>query len=335
VALGLALLAAGALLRAVWPDATALFAFTVVLSLGIALAQTAVPVLARQWFPARIGLASALFSDGLILGETLAAALTASLLARLGPLGAVTTYPWEATFVVWSVPVMVALVLWLALAPPAPALSQSRRVTAPAVSNSAAPARALGDGREGPRVRAWHLGIVLGSGSLVYFAMNGWIAPYDQALHRTGATAAALAVLNAAQLPVSLGITPFAQRVAGRRWPFIVAGGVCLAAVAGWLWGPAPLEPLWAALLGGGSAFVFVLGIALPPLLASRETVARLTGLTLTVSYGVAFLGPLVGGWLWDLSGVPGLAFLPVVVAGLLMIVLGARLPSRARFGLA
>jgi CP family cyanate transporter-like MFS transporter len=45
-----------------------------------------------------------------------------------------------------------------------------------------------------------------------------------------------------------------------------------------------------------GSSCVFVLGIALPPLLATREEVARLTGATLSLSYTTAFLGPLVGG---------------------------------------
>lgn len=183
-------------------------------------------------------------------------------------------------------------------------------------------------------MRAWHLGIVLGCGSLIYFAMNGWIAAYNQAEGRAAQTALALAVLNAAQLPSSLIVTLFAQRLAGRRWPFVFGGVVCLAALAGWLWSPASLEPLWAALLGGGSALVFVLGIALPPLLAGPREVARLTGTTLTLSYGVAFLGPLVGGRLWDLFGVPALAFVPVAAAGVTLILLGAALPSRERFGL-
>jgi CP family cyanate transporter-like MFS transporter len=183
-------------------------------------------------------------------------------------------------------------------------------------------------------VRAWRLGILIGTGSLVFFGMNGWIASYNVALHRTALTPVALLALNAAQLPVSFALTPFAQQLAGRRWPYVAAGILCVIATVGWLGGPAQAEPFWAAILGGSSAFVFVLGIALPPLLATREQVASLTGVTLMLGYGVAFLGPLVGGALWDVFGVPALAFVPVVAAGLLLIILGLGLPPRTRLGL-
>src|SRR5438270_89227 len=49
VSIGLALLASGALLRFLWPTALSLFFCTLLLSIGIALSQTAVPILARRW----------------------------------------------------------------------------------------------------------------------------------------------------------------------------------------------------------------------------------------------------------------------------------------------
>ena len=327
VALGLALLAAGAVLRSVWPAAVPLYLFTILLSLGITLTQTTVPVLTRQWFPTRIGLVAALFTDGLILGETLGAAFTLPLMQQFfGGDG------WPGALLLWAVPSVVALALWLWLAPPAAATSPGRAATqtapqspASATTTEHAPAR---------RVSALQLGILLGAGSLVYFAMNAWIPPYNQAIGATNATPLSLGVLNAIQLPVGLAITVFAQPLAGRRWPFVVAGIVCIVAMAGWAFAPVSWQPLWAALLGGSSSCVFVLGIALPPLLADRATVARLTGATLTLSYGVAFLGPLLGGSFWDITRQPVAAFVPVAIASLLLIILGATLPARAHFGL-
>src|SRR5439155_15892858 len=184
------------------------------------------------------------------------------------------------------------------------------------------------------RVNALHLGILVGGGSLIYFGMNAWIASYNQALHQSYITPAALLSLNAAQLPVSIGVTFVAQYIAGRRWPFIVAGIISALAIAGWIFTPAELQPLWAALLGGSGALVFTLGIALPPLLASPHEVGRLAGITLSLTYGVAFIGPFIGGALWDLFNVPALAFVPVVIASVMLIVLGALLPSRASFGI-
>lgn len=328
VALGLALLGLGALLRAVWPAAVPLFIFTALLSLGIAVAQTAMPVLARQWFPTRIGLAAALYSDGLILGEAIAAGATRPFI--LGPFG---PDAWTATFVVWSVPVFLALVLWLLLAPAAPPLNASsgQRLAGFGFRSRRGNAAPVHKTRG---VSGLHLGILVGAGSLVFFGMNGWIAPYNVALGRQSETALALLTLNAAQLPVSLAMTPFAQRLAGRRWPFIAAGCVCAVAFLGWFFAPGALEPFWAALMGGSSAFVFVLGIALPPLLAGKTEVARLTGQTLMLGYGVAFVGPLLGGGLWDTFGQPWLAFLPVAGAVVILIVLGSLLPARSAFGL-
>jgi CP family cyanate transporter-like MFS transporter len=316
VTLGLALLAIGALLRAVWPAALPLYGFTLALSLGVALAQTAIPILMRQWFPERIGFVAALFSDGLILGEALAAALTGPVV--LGVLG---SDAWVGSFVVWSLPVFLALALWQWLAPPAAATATRRGASTDTIRATDKPRR----------VSAWHLGPLIGGASLIFFGMNTWIPPYNKALGAASVTPLALGVLNATQLPVGLALTTVAQRLAGRRWPFVVAGGVCLLAIGGMLATPATLQPLWVALLGGGSAFVFVLGIALPPLLASREEVARLTGATLTLSYGTAFVGPLVGGTLWDLSGIPQLAFTPIAAAGVALIALGALLPSGKR----
>lgn len=320
VALGLALLAVGAVLRSLWPEALPLYIFTVALSLGITLAQTTVPVLARQWFPTRIGLAAALFTDGLIVGETLGAALTEPLMERFfGP------DAWAAALLLWTAPAVLALALWLIYAPPAAATLPARS----AVSSAPRPA-------EGPprRVSALRLGLLLGAGSLVYFGMNAWIPPYNQAIGANDATPLALGVLNAVQLPVGIALIPFAQALAGRRWPFVAAGFLSLVSTLGWVIAPVAWQPLWAGCLGGSSAFVFVLGIALPALLADRASVARLTGATLTLSYGFAFLGPLLGGTFWDIGRQPQWAFIPVGIAAALLIALGATLPARARFGL-
>ena len=324
VSIGLVLVGAGTLLRAFWPTAFLLFLFTLLLSLGIVLTQATIPVLIRHWFPERIGLVAALFSDGLIIGEAVAAGVTVPIMLQFLGRDA-----WAGTFVLWSIPVFLLLALWLWLAPPAHTKISSlplQHTTASMPSQSSTQRK---------RVSALHLGIMVGAGSLVYFGMNGWIASYNQAIHHVDITPLALVILNAAQLPVSLAITVIAQQIAGRRSPFIVAGVVCAVAITGWLFTPAVLEPFWAALLGGSAALVFTLGIALPPLLAQPHEVARLSGIVLSLTYGVAFVGPLLGGALWDLFHLPPLAFLPVALASILLIVLGALLPARGSFGLA
>lgn len=342
VTIGLILLSVGTFLRVLWPSIITLYCFTILLSLGITIAQTAVPVLARRWFPRHIGMVAALFSDGLIIGEAVGAGITVPIMGQF--LG---NDAWAETFVVWTIPIVIVLVLWFLFAPP----EYIHPETPVSASHSSIDLDdvQMGDGRvvqggerdksvptvpKKARVNALHLGILLGGGSLIYFNMNSWIAVYNQATHQAGMTSLALGVLNVAQLPVSLGVTFFAQWLAGRRSPFIIAGIICGIAITGWVFTPAALEPWWAALLGGSSALVFTLGIALPPLLASQNEVARLTGITLSLNYCVAFIGPLLGGQLWDRLHIPALAFFPVLLASISLIVLSLFLPSRANFGL-
>jgi len=326
VSIGLGLLATGTLLRAFRLTTPSLFFFTLILSTGITLSQTAIPVLIRRWYPQQIGLVSALFSDGLILGEAVAAGITVLIMVRF--LG---NDDWAATFVFWGLPIVVLFALWLLLAPPGPT-----RVSRSLFSrqHTTKKSQDVTSSTQRKRVNALHLGILVGGGSLIYFGMNAWIASYNQALHQPFITPAALLSLNAAQLPVSIGVTFVAQHIAGRRWPFIVAGIISAFAIAGWIFTPVELQPFWAALLGGSGALVFTLGIALPPLLALPHEVGRLAGITLSLTYGVAFIGPFIGGALWDLFDIPALAFVPVVIASIMLIVLGALLPSRSSFGI-
>ena len=309
VAVGLGLLAAGALLRALVPAALPLFALTALLSLGIAVAQTALPVLVRQWFPNQVGIATGVYSNGLIIGEVLAAAFTLAVLNLLG------TRDWRVTFLFWGIPIVLMLALWLLFAPRA-----RWGVTAQGVARWQAGWKSW---------RGWRIGLLLGSGSLVYFAMNAGIPIYDKALGRDTLTQPALSVLNAMQLPASILITVFARSLAGRRWPFVLAGVFCVTGILGWLFAP-DIALLWAGLLGSGSSSVFLLGLALPGLLAPEHEVAGYTGLVLTLGYTSAFFGSLIGGGLWDISGVPALVFLPVIVASCMQIVLGAFLPGAA-----
>jgi CP family cyanate transporter-like MFS transporter len=329
VSIGLALLGAGTLLRALRLTPFSLFLFTLLLSVGITLSQTAIPVLVRRWFPKQIGLVSALFSDGLIFGEAVAAGITVPIMARF--LG---SDAWASTFVFWGIPVVVLLAFWLWLAPPAPVKATRQLFSPQSTTSTPSPSPNTASPTQRKRVSALHSGILVGGGSLIYFGMNAWIASYNQATHQSNLTPIALLTLNAAQLPVSLAVTLVAQQLVGRRWPFIAAGIISAFAIVGWIFTPAVLEPLWAALFGGSGALVFTLGIALPPLLAAPREVGRLTGITLSLTYGVAFVGPFIGGALWDLFNLPAMAFVPVAVASVMLIVLGALLPSRVSFGL-
>jgi MFS transporter, CP family, cyanate transporter len=313
VAIGLALVALGAGLRAAAPSVAVLFVFTVVLAAGIAVSQPAMPSLAQAWFPNGIGRAVAIYSNGLLVGEVIAATITLPLL--VGPFG------WQVALAVWALPTELALGLWLLLTPPLPRTSASRAAWLP-------------DWRSGSMLR---IGLLMGGASLVYFGMNTWIPDTLDARHAHALIAPTLGALNVMQLPVSLWLAVQGNRMIGRRWPYVIAGIGSIVGVMGYTLAPVGTAPLWAGLAGAGSSLAFILNLGLPGLLSPSE-VARISGFMFAVGYGTAFFGPALGGVIWDWSGQFRLALLPMLLGSLAVLAFGATLPaialsSRARRG--
>ena len=305
VAIGLGLLSVGALFRAAVPSVAALFIFTIVLAAGIAVSQPAMPSLAQAWFPNGIGRAIAIYSNGLLVGEVIAASITLPLL--------VVPFGWQVALAAWAVPAALLLALWLALTP--------------ATSAGAPPSAAwLPDWRSGSMLR---IGLLMGGASLVYFGMNSWIPDTLDARHGHGLIALTLGALNAMQLPVSLLLTLQGNRMLGRRWPYVVAGIGSFVGVAGYALAPVETAPIWAGLAGAASSLAFILNLGLPALLAPSE-VARISGFMFAIGYGTAFFGPALGGVIWDWSGQFRLALLPMLLGSLAMFGFGATLPAIA-----
>jgi MFS transporter, CP family, cyanate transporter len=307
VGVGLALVALGAALRGAFPSAVLLFTFTAVLALGIAVAQPAMPSLAQAWFPTRIGRAIAIYSNGLLVGEVIAASITLPLL--------LTPFGWQAALAIWALPAAIVLALWL--------------IVTPASDGAVATAGAwLPDWRSGRMLR---VGLLMGGASLVYFGMNSWIPDTLDARHAHNLIPLTLGSLNAMQLPVSLWLTLRGDAMLGRRWPYVVAGVGSIVGVAGYALAPAGTAPLWAGLAGATSSLAFILNLGLPALFSPSE-VARTSGFMFTVGYGAAFFGPALGGFAWDWSGHFRFALLPMLVGALAMLAFGATLPrSRVR----
>ena len=108
---GLVVTAIGGALRGAIPDVMWLYAMTVAMGAGVAVMQVTMPPAVRAWIPQRIGFATAVYTNGLLVGEILPVALMLPLVLPL--VGG----SWQWGFVVWSAPVVVIAALILTLAP--------------------------------------------------------------------------------------------------------------------------------------------------------------------------------------------------------------------------
>jgi CP family cyanate transporter-like MFS transporter len=308
---GILLLAVASGLRGVGPSAPVLVGMTVLMGVGIAIAQPAVPTLIGAWLPDRVGLATAVYVNGLLVSEALSASLTLPLVLPMGG------GRWPAAFAIWAVPVFLTGLGMAWLMPRLPdAVVASRLRWSP-------------DWR---RLETWQLGLLLGGAGATYFGANAFIADFLRATGRAPLVGAALTVLNAIQLPAPLAAAVVRPGLAGTRGPLLASGAATLAGVA-LLLAPAPGEVvLGAAVVGFCAAFALVLSLSLPPALSAPGDVHRLAAGMFAIGYIYSFLTPMLGGAVWDASRRPAAAFLPVAIGALTVLaaaVAGGRAAGR------
>jgi CP family cyanate transporter-like MFS transporter len=299
---GLVLNALGGALRGALPDVYWLYAMTIAMGAGVAIMQVTMPPAVRAWAPQRIAFATALYTNGLIVGEILPVALMLPLVLPL-------TGTWQWGFVFWSAPVAIIALLVLALAPRAQA------------TGAAAAARR----RWWPDWRSsliWRLGIMLGTVNAMYFTTNAFLPDYLASHGESAWISAGLTGLNLGQIPASALLLLFARWLELRPWPYVVCGLICSAATAGIVFGSGVVVVAAATLIGFAAAGILILALALPPLLAPPDDVHRVTAAMFTISYSCAVIVPVISGLSWDLSGIAGSAFVPVALCGVLLALL-------------
>jgi MFS transporter, CP family, cyanate transporter len=309
--IGLVLCAVGSVLRGVGPHIAMLYFGTVVMAFGVAVMQPALPPLVRTWVPGRIGFATAVYTNGLLIGEILPAALTIPLVLPLLH----QSWPWAFAF--WAVPVAVIAAIVFGFAP-----------RTPAAVPTAASRRWMPDFRD-PKI--WKIGLLLGSVNATYFSMNGFLPDYLTHTGRPELINSALTALNLGQLPASFLLLASADRMVRTVWSYLVCGLMCLASVLA----IALLGGAWVvagcAVWGCFGAAVLVLVLALPPLISPPQDVHRVSAGMFTISYSCAVIVPVISGVLWDLTGWTLAPFIPIGVCALVLIGLAPTIVLREK----
>lgn len=304
---GLVLTALGGALRGLAPGVTVLFAATIVMGAGVAVMQPALPALVRQWLPNRIGFGSAVFTNGLLIGEVLPVALTVPVLLVFLDFG------WRGGVAFWSLPTLLiaVIVFWFAprSSPAAPA---------------SAPIRWWPDWRS---ALTWRLGLVFSSVNTLYFGTNAFIPGYLASAGQPDLIAPTLIALNAGQIPASILLLIFASRIERRVWPFVLAGIVVLTAMTGLVTTASWWTVLFAGVVGFSTAGILTVGLTLPAILCRPEDVGRMAAAFFTLGYGSAVTLSVIGGALWDFTSDVRFAFLPLAIGALPLLLLAPGIP--------
>lgn len=305
VVAALAVVAGASALRGLGTQAATLFLLTAVMGVAIAAIQPTLPALVRTWLPHRAGFATALYVNGILVGETVGASLTLGLAALAGG--------WRPALAAWAIPVALTAALLLR----GRAADRATRAVAPW----------LPDWRSR---QTWELGLLQGAASVAYFASNTFLPTYLHASGDAHLVVAGLVALNVAQLPASLTVAALPTRFAMRAGAVVGLSLIVATGVALLLVGSAVTVVLGAALIGFGTAWTFIVTVTLPALLVSPGEAARVSAGMFTIGYTMAFVLPVLGGAAADLTGTPATGFLPVLLASCIMLALAPALRRHA-----
>ena len=256
---------------------------------GMAMANVLLPSLVKLHFPHRIGLVTALYTTALAIGLTGALMLTVPLAQAFGG--------WRVGLGTWAVVALVAAIPWLGL------VAHDRTL-----ENAPSSIRFTDVART-------RLGLAMafffGLQSLQAYSVFGWFAQLWRDNGYTAAQAGALVGLLAA---VSIPLSLWAPRAAARRTD---QRGLLLGVMAcypvgyvGLMIAPHDLAIVWAVFVGIG-AVTFPIVLTLIGLRSrTPEGTAALSGLTQSLGYLIAAVGPFAvgaiyeatGGWTWPLA---------------------------------
>ena len=165
----------------------------------------------------------------------------------------------------------------------------------------------------------------------MYFVTNAFLPDYVDADGRPDLIGKSLTALNLCQLPASFVMLGLAGRLVKEPWAYRVTGALALHLhrrhddddTGYWI-------VFWSGVLGFITAVTLILALALPSVLGAPDDVHRTSAGMFTISYSVAMVLSVVGGWLWDFTALPVAGLAPVAVCGLVIVRLGRRTVRRS-----
>jgi CP family cyanate transporter-like MFS transporter len=309
LALGLLIGGIASAMRGALLNVLVLYGATVVMSAGLAFMQTALPSLVRQWLPKQVSFGTALFSNGLLVGETLGVMLTIPFVLPLAG------GSWRVALALWGVPLVLFALLTFA--------------PAPANLNAETPTSAVRAWPNWRNKQVWQFGILFGSVNATYFGTNAFVPGVLNDAGRTDLIGPVLTALNFGQLPASFALLVLSRSVERKPRPFIACGILLLLCLVGLVNTASIWTVFFAGCFGLIVATLLTLCFALPALLSASGEVASMSAGMFLISYTVGLTVSVLSGAAWDFGGSPRFAFLPIALSALPLL----WVPTRIQFG--
>lgn len=301
--LGLVVLLVGICIRSI---SMTLFIFfgTLLVGVGIAIGNVLLPVVVKEKFPQRFGLMTSVYSTSMGLFASLASGISIPLAHDL-KLG------WDGALIVWGIPTIIAILVWIVLLRLNPAKGKaikSLSVSAKQIWRSPL---------------AWKIALFMGFQSSLFYITMSWLPEilYNYGISR-GTAGWLLSFTQIVGVPASFLVPILAGRLRSQVWIAFALGMCSIVGYGGlWMGSSYPIMILSITFIGIALGGNFPLALSYIGIRARNgNQAAELSGMAQSTGYMLAAIGPILIGYLYDMTQVWTIPLITlIVISGLVM----------------
>lgn len=283
-----------------------LYTGTAILGLGIAACNVLLPSLVKREFPKRIGLMTGIYSISMNLFGAIASGISIPIAIGFG-------FGWHGALGVWGVLSILGILFWV---------PQIKRLSGITPAQPQATDKRLNIWRS---PLAWQVTLFMGLQSTLFYVLVAWL---PEILNQQGISADQsgwlLSLMQLAVLPVTFVAPILAGRLKNQLPIVMITSISILTGLLGLLYGSIHLVVLWIVILGIGAGFAFGLAMILFSLRTKNaQEAAELSGMAQSFGYLLAAIGPMLIGYLHDLTNGWTIPLLLLSAASVLLFVVG------------
>lgn len=312
LALALVLVGGATVIRWFTPSYTFLLITSLIAGVGIAAAGPLLSGFVKRYFPSQVATMIGVYSVAMVIGAALSAGLSVPFQNALHG-------SWRSALGLWAILAVIALPAWwlfvLRRAEPKSKLAQTSSLK----NTGQLPWR---------NSRAWLLTIFFGMMAIMFYSVTAWFAPAVSNMGYSKIYAGnILTLFTLVQVPVTFLIPLLVNRYP-KKLPWIIACSLlCLAGILLIVFSYSPW--ISAILLGIGCGGLFPIALMLPiDETSNAQDASSWSAMTQSVGYVIGALGPILVGWIQDLTSSFVLAFVGLAVVCAAMTLVGLLIGS-------
>ncbi|MBP1992941.1 CynX/NimT family MFS transporter [Paenibacillus eucommiae] len=301
----LVLLLIGMAIRSSWGIGTLLIG-TIILGLAISICNVLMPSFIKEKYPLKIGMMIGVYSVAMNLCGAVASGVSVPLANQAG-LG------WNGALGIWSLLALAALFWWI------PQLSRTQQ--------QKAKTSALNEHRTNlwKSSLAWQVTLFMGLQSMLFYVVVSWLPDILKSQGMSSDSAGwTLSFMQLAILPITFLVPILAGRMKNQVALMLLTAAFFFIGIGGLLSGNHTLVLLWSVLIGVGSGCSFSLAMMFFGLRTTNaHDAAELSGMSQSVGYLLAALGPTLFGYLHDATNGWKVPLIVLLIISILMLIFG------------